>query len=362
MRNKKIKDIFDKKRKDVFFIAEIGKNFIQTKVDKSQKEYLENTKQLIRLAKEAGADAVKFQTHVLEDEFLQDIKISSPHFKAGDRVKWIKRNEDATPLEFWQEIKKCCQDLDIIFFSTPMSKKAAQKLGKVGIDLWKVGSGDILDFVTMDFLAETGKPIILSTGMSKLEEIDLAVNFLKKRKVNIALLHCVSKYPCPPEELNINTIKFFQERYDIPIGFSDHSIGYEAVIAAVNIGARIIEKHFSLNRNLWGADHKVSMTPEEFKIMVEKVRSGEKNNLENYGVKEKILLDDEVIFRSIFRKSLMAGKNISAGTALTKEMIFAMRPQKYAGGLPSEKYEEILGKKTKKYLKKFDPITKNILK
>ncbi len=347
-------------KNNVFIIAEIGKNFIQTEKEKSVEEYIKNTKDLIKAAHESGADAVKLQTHCLEDEFL-NIEVISPHFKGSDRYNWIKRNEKATPKEFWQAIIGYCQELGILFFSTPMSRGAAQKLVQFDVELWKVGSGDILDFVLLDFIAQTEKPIIISSGMSTLKEIDLAINFLKKRKVQIALLHCVSKYPCPSEELNLNTIKFFQERYNVPIGFSDHSIGYNSAVAAVNIGAVIIEKHFSLSRDFWGSDHKVSMTPNEFKKMVGDIRAEKKIELSGCGQMGKILNDDEVVFRPLFRKSLMAGEDIPAGTVLKKEMIFAMRPQKYAGGLPSEEYENIIGKKVNKNLKKYDPVIKEIL-
>lgn len=341
----------------VFIIAELGKNFIQTKEEKSRAEYLANAKALIKAAKEAGADAVKFQTHNVEDEQL-NIEIVSPHFSGSDRYNWVKRNNEITTVEFWQELKRYCDELGIIFFSTPMSRGAAKILEEdIQVPLWKVGSGDILDFVMLDYLANSGKPIIISSGMSTLEEVDLAVNFLKQRTDKIILLHCVSKYPCPPEELNIKTINFFQDRYQLPIGFSDHSIGYDSAIAAVNIGAVVIEKHFSLSRDFWGSDHKVSMLPDELKTMVTKIKLKEQVDLENYGQASKLLNPDEAQFRPIFRKSLMAGTDIKKGVVLDKDMIYAMRPQKYAQGLPSEEYEKVLNKKAKKDLNKYDPIT-----
>ncbi len=348
------------KDQPVFIIADIGKNFIQTEEERPMSEYIANAKKLIKAAVDAGADAIKFQTHTVEDEQL-NIDVTSPHFKGSDRYNWLKRNEASTPLEFWQELKKYCDELGTIFFSTPMSRASAIKLNKVGVNLWKVGSGDVLDFVMLDYIASTGKPIIISVGMSTLEEVDKAINFLKERTDKIILLHCVSKYPCPPEDLNIKTIEFFQKRYDIPIGFSDHSIGYDTAIAAANMGAVIVEKHFSFDRNLWGADHKVSMTPDEFKIMVDSIRSNKKVDIDNYGQEAKILQEGETVFRPLFHKSLMASQDIKAGTVLTKEMIYAMRPQKYAGGLPSEEYENVLNKKVNKDLNKYDPITKDIL-
>lgn len=351
---------FVEKNKKTFIIAEVGKNFIRTREEKTTEEYLGNARKLIKLAKKAGADAVKFQTHNVEDEQIP-VKITAPHFPGSDRYNWVRRNDMATPLEFWQELKKYSDKLKIPFFSTPMSRGAAIKLEKVGVVLWKVGSADILDFVMLDYISETKKPIIISSGMSTLEEIDRAIDFLKKRNCQIALLHCVSKYPCPKEELNLKTIDFFKKRYNIPIGFSDHSIGYKYALAAVNTGATIIEKHFSLSRDLFGADHKVSMMPEEFKEMVKNIRNKKQIQIKDYGKEGKVLQEGEAVFRPIFRKSLMAGQNIRKGTVLTKKMIYAMRPQIYAGGLPSENYEEVLNKKINRSLKKYDPIKNNYL-
>jgi len=343
----------------VFFIAEIGKNFIQTKEEQSREQYLKNAKELILKAKEAGADAVKFQTHNVEDEQI-DLRVVSPHFSGADRYSWVKRNNEITTREFWQEIKSYCQEQGVTFFSTPMSRGAAMLLEGIGVPFWKVGSADILDFVMLDYLAGTGKPIILASGMSSLEEIDRSVEFLKKRGSPLILLYCVSKYPCPPEDLRLGTINFFQKRYNIPVGFSDHSLGIEAAIAAAGLGAVVIEKHFSLSRNLWGSDHKVSITPEEYAQMVETIRKGvpARASVEE---PEKFLTDDELALRPIFRKALVAGADLKAGDILTKENIYAMRPQAYIDGLPSEDYERVLGKKLTKDLKKYCPLTGDIL-
>ncbi|MDP3764317.1 MAG: N-acetylneuraminate synthase family protein [bacterium] len=353
----------------VFVVAEIGKGFIQTEADQTPEVYLANAKELVRLAKEAGADAVKFQTHTVDDE-QANINVVAPHFNGADRYSWVKRNTSATPVWFWQELKKYCDELGIIFFSTPMSRGAARLLNEeVGVDLWKVGSGDILDFVMLDYLASTGKPIIISAGMSTLAEVDLAVKFLKDKGADFSLLHCVSKYPCPPEELQLQTINFFKERYNVPIGFSDHSIGMDSALAAVALGAKIIEKHFSLNRDLWGSDHKVAMTPEELKLMVSEIRNIESNpnKKEEYLNKEivkegmgktiKVLQEGEVKFRPFFRKTLVALTDIPAGIEIKQEMLGAMRPQLHLDGLPSEKYENILGKKASQAITKNQPIS-----
>ena len=353
----------------VFVVAEIGKNFIQTPEERPVEEYLENAKALVKAAHDAGADAVKFQTHNVEDEQL-DITVVSPHFKGADRYAWVTRNTNATPLDaFWRPLKAYCDEIGIIFHSTPMSRGAAKKLNELGVELWKVGAGDILDFVTLDYLASTAKPIILSSGMSTLEEIDQAIDFLKRRNAQVILLHCVSKYPCPPEQLNLATIGFLRERYQIPVGFSDHSIGIDSALAGVALGAQVIEKHFSFSRDLWGADHKVSMTPEELKALVAGIRGLEADPAKRQeylgkdivkagmGSGAKVLQGDEAVFRPYFRKSLMAGQDIPAGTVIAADMLYAMRPQMYAGGLPSEEYEKVLGRTAKSDLKKYDPIT-----
>ena len=348
--------IWDKINKGVFVVAELGKNFIQTEEDRSVEEYLENAKALVSAAKEAGADAVKFQTHNVDDEQL-NIKIVAPHF-SGERYAWVTRNQKATPIDkFWKPLKEYCDKIGIVFFSTPMSKGAAKILDKVGVSLWKIGSSDILDFPMLDHMRRSRKPIIISSGMSTVPELDKAINFIKEKNNKIALLHCVSKYPCPPEELNFGTIKFLERRYGLPTGFSDHSIGVEAALGAVALGAKIIEKHFSFSRDFWGSDHKVSMTPEELKTLVAGIRTLKKA----MGSGEKSLSADEAKFRPVMRKSLMAGRDIPAGTVLTAEMVYAMRPQAYAGGLPSEQYEMVLGKRAAKNIKKYDPINEDNL-
>ena len=353
-------------------MAEVGKGFIQTEEDQSVDAYLKNAKELAMLAKESGADAVKFQTHTIEDE-QANVNVVAPHFKGADRYNWVKRNTLATPVWFWQELKKYCDEIGIIFFSTPMSRGAAKILNDIGMELWKVGSGDILDFVMLDYIASTKKPLIISGGMSTLEETDKAVDFLKKRKVEFALMHCVSKYPCPPEELHLQTINFFKDRYNIPVGFSDHSIGIDSALASVALGATIIEKHFSLSRDLWGSDHKVAMTPAELRDLVLGIRNLEKDpsKKEEYLAKEivksglgqnvKTLQEGEAQFRPFFRKTLVASVDIPKGAKIKPEMLSAMRPQLHLKGLPSEEYENVLGRKSKLDISRGSPISREFI-
>lgn len=367
----KINDLIKDK---IFIIAEAGKNFIQSEDDRPVEEYLENAKSLAKAAKESGADAIKFQTHNVADEQM-NINVISPHFKGSDRFSWVTRNDKATPIdEFWKPLKAYCDEIGIIFFSTPMSRGAAKILDDLGVELWKVGSGDLLDFVTLDFMASTGKPIIISSGMSTDEEVDKAVEFLKKRNADFALLHCVSKYPCPPEELKLGTIQYFKEKYDVPIGFSDHSVGenvIDSALAALEAGAQIIEKHFSYSRDLWGSDHKASVTPEEKAKLVKAVRNFEKDPEkalakidQKFRKKEKtdkVLQEGEAIFRPYFRKALVAARDIKEGETIKPEDVYAMRPQAHIDGHPSEDYEKVVGRKTNKKLKKLSGIKKSDL-
>ena len=340
-----------------FFIAEVGKNFIQSEDDRPVSEYLENAKALARAAKEAGADAVKYQTHVVEDEQLP-LEIVSPHFKGADRYKWVTRNMEATPLEeFWKPLKAYCDELGIIFFSTPMSRKAAMRVNELDVPFWKVGSGDVEDYATLDYIIETGKPLIISSGMVSLAELKEIMQFLKEKKVETALLYCVSQYPAPKEYFNLATIGYFKEEYpEATIGFSDHSLGDEVSRAAVAVGAAIIEKHFTFDRALWGADHKSSMTPEEFRRMVKRIRAGDLVDPEPYlGEKTKELEGADNQFRPYFNKTLVAGADLLEGDVFTRENLYAMRP-KSAGVRPAKEYYDVLGTTATRNYKKYEPI------
>ncbi len=355
----------------VFVIAEIGKNFIQTEEPKTTEEYLENAIALVKAAKDAGADAVKFQTHNFADE-QADIDVVSPHFRGSDRYNWVKRNDLSTPVEtFWRPLKQACDEIGITFFSAPMSRGAAHKLDQIEPALWKVGSGDVLDFVMLDHLRTSGKPIIISSGMSTLEEVDKSIAFLKEKTDQVVLLHCVSRYPCPPEDLHLKTIEFFKERYGIPVGFSDHSTTIHSSMAAVALGASVIEKHFSFGRELWGSDHKVSLTPQEMVELVSGIRrmsedEAYRHEILNHevvqkgmGEKEKMMDEGEAVFRPLFRKTLVAAQDLPAGTIIEACHLHAKRPQAHLSGLASEEYGRMLGRKLKSDRKGGEPLAES---
>lgn len=353
-----------------YIVAEIGKNFIDDPDDMAAvTKCLTKAKSIVYAAMEAGVDAVKFQTHHVVDEQLP-LQVVSPHFDV-DRYTWVTRNTEATPFdEFWSPLKEYCDSLGITFFSTPMSRGAARILEKLNVPFWKIASSDILDFVLLDYVAETGKMTILPSGMSTLEELDAAVHFLQSRGVPLTVLHAVSQYPYNPENSQLGTLRFLQKRYvDIEIGFSQNSPWIDPAVVAAAMGAVLLEQHVTLDRRAWGPDHKVSMIPEELSQVVQEIRRIESDKdrrdyyLNNarfekfFGDEAKILQEGESIFRPVMRKALVAGADLPAGATLTKEVIYAMRPQGEIKGLPSERYEDVLGKALTKELKKYDPIT-----
>lgn len=356
---------FDRAGDRTFVVAEIGKNFITSADERPVAEYLEHAKHLVAAAKAAGADAVKFQTHEVEDEQL-NVDVTSPHFTGADRFSWVTRNTRSTPMDaFWRPLKQFCDAEGITFFSTPMSRAAAHKLIALDVPLWKIGSGDVQDFVLLDAVCARQQPVMIATGMVGHAELADVVRFVAARRAPLAVLYCISKYPCPAKEFNLGTIELLRERYpSCAIGFSDHSLGWDVDLAAVQLGAQIIEKHFSFDRAAWGSDHKVSMTPDEMRVMVSAIRSGVWRDVDvapYYGDKMRELEGATNAFRPYFNKSLVAGRDLPAGTVLTADVLYAMRPQMVAGGLHAERYEEVLGRRLTRALRKYESITEDVL-
>lgn len=348
-----------------FLIAEIGKNFIQTEEEQSTETYVNNAIALIDAAADAGADAVKFQTHHVADE-QANITVVSPHFTASDRYRWVTRNTENTPVEyFWVPVVEHCKKRRITFFTTPMSRGAAVKMKSFDLPFWKVGSGDVSDHVLLRYLMETGKPIILSTGMISLEELAHTVEYMKGYGHAPVILYCISKYPAPPEYFNLASIEEFKRRYpECVIGFSDHSLGYDVALAAAKIGARVIEKHFSLSREFWGSDHKVSMVPEEFRAMADAIHSGAYQEVDPspwYGAPSKELEGATNDFRSYFNKSLVAARPLKAGDVVSLDTVMALRPRMFLDGYPADALEDIVGHTLLEDVPEASPITKGML-
>ena len=338
----------------VEIIFEIGKNFVITQEPEPLDILLNRAKVLIDEAISCGAKIVKFQVHFVDDEIYPEAKIIAPHFD-HDRYEWVKRN--TYPIEFWMEIMRYCDEVGVEFLATPMSRGSAIMLENLGIKRWKIGSGDILDFVMLDYIRRTGKPIIISSGMSTLQELKLAYDFLSEKVKDITILHCVSEYPCKLEHLNLKTIPFLKKQFPrAKIGFSDHSLEISTGLMAVQLGAVMVEKHFTLSRDVFGSDHKVSLLSHEFTQMVKEINSKKKIVIPEQakGVETKFINSSEMDFRKVFRKGLYASCAIKKGQTFELEHFYALRPK--GEGQPSENYPQMLGTKAKKNYLQYEAI------
>jgi N-acetylneuraminate synthase/N,N'-diacetyllegionaminate synthase len=290
-----------------FLIAEAGLNH-NGDVDLAKK--------LIEAAHAAGADAVKFQNFNI--------------FKSCE----------LPPVAF-KQLSDHAKKVGIIFFSTPFDLKSVDVLEGIGVPGYKVASCDLTNVVLLKRVAQCKKPILLSTGMGTAGEIFQALDVLRQNgNSEVALFHCVSHYPTELEHVNLKTIPYMRDVFQVPVGISDHTLGVEVPIASIAIGSKMIEKHFTLDKNLPGPDHQLSADPKEFKIMMETVRRLEKA-LGEYD--KKPVESKEHI--AILRRSLVANTKIKAGSVLTKEMIAIKRP---GNGIPSIFYESVVGRVTKK--------------
>lgn len=286
----------------VFIIAEAGIN---------HNGKLQQAKKLIKKAAKVGADAVKFQTFKAESLCSR----GSEYFELFKSLELSKAE--------WAEIAKLAQSLGIIFLSTPVSEESADLLDNLGVPAFKVASGDLTHLPFLKYIAKKNKPIILSTGMSTLAEIDEALNAIYSvGNKAVVLLHCVSNYPTNVEDVNLNAIKTLEQAFKLPVGFSDHTIGTIVPVAAVSLGAKVIEKHFTLDKNLPGPDHKLSLNPDEFKEMAGNIRIIE----QALGDGVKAPCESETKVRETLRRSIVANANIPRGTIITKDMLKVARP------------------------------------
>lgn len=296
---------------------------------------------MIEKAKKAGADIIKFQTAKPE------LVISKYAQKADYQIETTGSDENQLEMckkihlkfEEYIPIKKYCEEIGIKFLSTPFDLESIDFLHALGTDLWKIPSGEITNLPYLIKIAETGKDIILSTGMSECDEIKAAITVLKKYGAgNISLLHCTTEYPAPYEDVNLKAMNTMREKFNLPVGYSDHTQGIEVPIAAVAMGAVIIEKHFTLDKNMEGPDHRASLEPEELTQMVHAIRNIERA----IGDGIKVPAQSERKNIEIARKSIVAGKKIKRGETFTEENITTKRP---GNGLSPMKWHEVLGTK-----------------
>lgn len=314
----------------VLIIAEAGVNYNGS---------LDLAYKMVDKAKEAGADVVKFQTGIPE-KVMSRFAVKAEYQKKNtgsnesqlDMVrKLMLKFEEFIPL------KKYCDTVGIQFLSTPFDLSSIDFLDELGCDRWKVPSGEITNLPYLLRIAQTGKPVILSTGMSTLAEVAAAYKVLQTHGAGpISLLHCTTEYPAPFADVNLKAMETLKNTFHCAVGYSDHTPGIEIPVAAVALGAEIIEKHFTLDKNMEGPDHKASLEPDELRAMVQAIRHVKRA----LGTGEKVPSPSEKKNMDIARKSIVASRNIKKGEILTQDNITTKRP---GSGLSPMKWFDVLG-------------------
>lgn len=318
-----------------FIIAEIGVNH-NGSVNLARK--------MIKSASECGVDAVKFQTFVSEDLVTKDAKTAKyqeDNANEDFQLEMLKKLE--LSFDDFLELKEYAEECGVMFLSSPFDFKSVDLLEKLDVSLYKLGSGELTNFELIDYILKTNKPLILSTGMATFEEIKETYDYIENKN-NLIILHCITGYPTSFEEANLNFIKTLQNELDVPIGFSDHSPGIELPIAAVALGACVVEKHFTLDKTLEGPDHKASLNPDEFKSMVSAIRNVEVAMGD--GIRK--FSENESEIKKIARKSIILNEDVEAGIIIKKEMLSIKRP---GTGISPKEINNVVGMKSVKCLK-----------
>lgn len=316
----------------VFIIAEAGVNHNGSPA---------LAKQLIDAAHDAGADAVKFQAfHAEELASLEAPKADYQLSTTGrdeSQLEMLRRLELAP--DVFVDLARYCKEKGMVFLATPFDRYSADLLDALDMPCFKIASGEITNYPLLRYVAKKGKPVILSTGMSTLEEVrDALKEMASVGSVKVTVLHCVTEYPAPTDQVNLNAMITMRNELAVPVGYSDHTLGVEVALAAVALGASVLEKHLTLSRDMVGPDHKTSLEPGEFGQMVRQVR-----NIEvAMGDGEKHPAVCEAANRMIVRRSLFAKVGIPAGTVIGEEMLTCKRPGK---GISPKHYTEVVGRR-----------------
>lgn len=296
-------------------------------------------KELALRAKEAGADIVKYQTFVPELLAASSAEKASYQTKntgGGSQLDMLRSL--ALSYEDFRQLKAYCDEIGISFLSTPFDLRSIDFLQELGMPFWKVPSGEITNLPYLERIGRSGMPVVMSTGMATMEEVEAAVAVLRgSGTADLTLLHCTTQYPTPPEDANLCAMDALRERFGLPVGYSDHTEGIMIPVAAAARGAVVLEKHFTLDRTMEGPDHKASLEPDELAEMVRAVRTVEKALGD--GVKKP--RDTEIGNRSVARKSIVAAAPIAKGQLLTAELLTTKRP---GGGISPMRWYDLIGK------------------
>jgi N-acetylneuraminate synthase len=322
--------------------------FIITEIAQAHDGSIELAHSYIDALSKTGVDAVKFQVHIAEAESSIHepfrVKLAS---QDKTRFDYWKRMEFT--LQQWKDLKIHCDEVGVEFLASPFSNAAVDLLEKVGVKRYKIGSGEVNNFLLLEKIARTGKPVILSSGMSSFEELGHTVAFLKKREVEISILQCTTAYPTQPENYGLNVIGELKERYGVSVGYSDHSAKIETCIAAAALGAEILEFHAIFSRNSLGPDASSSLEMEEITQLVEAVRNIE-TALQNPVDKSDNSKFTEL--KNIFEKSLAVNRDLKAGHVLRFEDLEAKKPKGF--GIEASRFEEVIGRKLNRDLKQWE--------
>jgi sialic acid synthase SpsE len=318
-----------------FLIAEVGLN---------HNGDVQLAKTIVEAAVAAGADAVKFQKRTVDTLAIGSVlDADDARFPAfGTTYRRIREH-----LEFdWDqyvEIKRYCDALGVLFFATPFDIDAADFLERLDVPAFKIASHSVTNLPFLRHVARFGKPIIMSSGMCTLEEFDDAVAAVREGGAPLALMHCVSSYPQPPEQSNLRMMDVLRARYGAPVGYSGHEIGYLPTLAAVARGADIVERHVTTDRALVGFDHKLSLEPDELTRMIADIRTVE----QTLGTGEKAVSDVELVTRRKYHVSIVSARDIPAGAVIAEDMLTLKNP---GTGLPARRLGEVVGRRAKTFI------------
>ncbi|AGX44910.1 pseudaminic acid synthase [Clostridium saccharobutylicum] len=334
-------------------IDQNSNTFIVAEISANHNGRFENAVNLIKKAANAGVDAIKLQTYTAD---TITIDCNNDYFKINQGTLWDNRKlydlykEAYTPWEWQPKLKKIAEEEGLICFSSPFDKTAVDFLEDMNVPAYKVASFEITDIPLIEYMASKGKPMILATGVSTLNDIEEAVNACRRVGNNeIAILKCTSAYPAPFEDMNLKTIPNIAETFGVVSGLSDHTLGITVPIAAVSLGAKIVEKHFTLSRSDGGPDSAFSLEPEELRLMVKSIRETEKALGEiSYNLTEKMKNSRE------FSRSLFVVKEIKKGELFTEKNLRSIRP---GFGMHPRNYVDIIGKHAKLDIKKGTPMS-----
>jgi N-acetylneuraminate synthase len=326
--------------------------YVVAEISANHNQNFDEAVKLVHVAKECGADAVKLQTYTADTLTIASDKAP---FRIGGGTLWDGKNlhdlygEAYTPWDWQPKLANVARAIGLDLFSTPFDASAVDFLEEMGVLVHKVASFELVDHALLAKVAKTGKPIVMSTGMATLTEIDEAVGALRRAGCKqLALLKCTSAYPAPPEEINLRTIPHLADAFDVPTGLSDHTMGFTVPVAAVTLGACIVEKHFTLSRATPGPDSAFSLEPDELKAMVAAIRIAERSlGAVHYGITER-----ESASRK-FRRSLFVVRDVAEGEAFTADNVRSIRP---ADGLPPKHLPEVLGRRATRALERGTPL------